>query len=137
MKKRKPNPLMLYGKWKNFLLKFEEKGVHTSSFPEDILRSNAENCDVLFAKESNVVFGTIFKDKPLVVLLLIHPKNPSVEIITFAELKARSFLGTDSSITYPPDTPPVSPEELQSRIRQTLALAFPEEITEKLLAEMA
>jgi hypothetical protein len=136
MKKKKPNPLRLYGKWKNFLLKFEEKGMHTSAFPEDILRSSAEDRDVFFARESRIVFGTIFKDIPLVVVLLIHPQKASVEIIHFADQQARSFLGTDTSISYPPDCAPVSPKELNSRIRDILSMAFPEEVAGKLQMEM-
>ena len=134
MKKKPVNALRLLGQWKRFLAAFEEKGVHTQAFPEDVLRSASEDRIVFYAPESKIVFGAIFKDIPLVVVLLIHPGKPAVDIVQLADDKARSFLVTDDSFTYPADCPQVTAEDRDARTREVLAMAFPEEIVQQLLS---
>ncbi len=135
MKKQKPNSLKLFGRWKTFLTEFEENGVLGSSFPEDVVRSDAGDRMVFYTPQSKVVYGVIFKDVPLSVVLLIHPQNPAVELFQFADTKGRRFLGWDTTVTYPRDLPPIDPEDLDARTREVLAMAFPEDIVERLLIE--
>lgn len=134
MKKKKPNALRMLSKWKEFLADFDRKGVHTQPFPEDIVRAESEDKIVFHAPGSKVVFGTIFKDVPLVIILLIHPQKPALDIVPFADDKARSFLGSDTSVTYPESAPAVTPEIIDARTREVLLMAFPEEVVEQLLS---
>ncbi|MFW6324844.1 MAG: hypothetical protein ACOC0U_07250 [Desulfovibrionales bacterium] len=135
MKKKKTNPMKSFAKWKKFLTAFEENEIHTEAFPEELMRAASEDKIVFHAHKSNVVFGTIFKDIPLVIILLIHPHKQSVELFQFADETAKSFLGPDSSVTYPEDVPSVSTETVDERTREVLLLAFPQEIVEQLLSE--
>jgi hypothetical protein len=135
MKKRKINSMKFLNEWKKVLSDFNEKGYHTAVFPEDVLRAGSEDRIVFHSPKSKVVFGTIWKDIPLVIILLIHPQKPAVEIIHFENEKAKAFLGTDDSISYPKDAPPVTPEEIRLRTNEVLAMAFPKEIVESLLSD--
>jgi hypothetical protein len=135
MKKKKVNTMKFLKGWREFLSNFNEKGFHTDVFPEDILRSSSEDKIVFYSPMSNIVFGTIFKDIPLVVILLIHPNKPSVDLVHFANEKAIAFLGTDDSVSYPKGAPPVTDEIISTRTKEVLSMAFPEEVVNTLTAE--
>jgi hypothetical protein len=135
VKKKKVNSNKLLSEWKQFLTDFDEKGFHTTAFPEDVVRASSDDKIVFYSPQSNIVFGTIFKAIPLVIILLIHPKQPAVDLIHFANEKARSFLGTDDSFAYPENVAFVNPEEVSAKVEEVLLMAFPQDIVEKLMSE--